>query len=269
MAFRLVTDHLGYRITVAATSAAVGFEAKNLEDGSRRTFWKATGTGEQTRTYDAGVGKAETCDTVILARADLLVAVAANVAVQWSADAATGWTDAFAPKTPLVTGDLKKPADQDFYQEFTSQSKRGWRLRLYGTMSAAPSLAGLMLGARLDVQKPPVYGGDYGRARADRGADLSLTFQRFHEAGMDALLAALHAVSPGFPAEGPQETPAGAVYGGRPHYLYDTLGEAFRLGLAASPALLHVILMSPEALTPVLEFHRLWSLGPLRWRTLV
>jgi hypothetical protein len=166
-----------------------------------------------------------------------------------------------------VAGDLKKPTDQDYYMEFTSQAKRGWRLRVYGTPSAAASLAGLWLGKRLDIAKAPRYGGTDGRARADRGADVELTFQRFAEAGLDDLLAALQAVSPGFPAEAPQESAAGGVSGGRPHFLYDSLGEAFRLGLAGSPALLNVLLMTPD-LQPVLEFLRLWTLGPVRWRTL-
>jgi hypothetical protein len=270
MAFKLVWDKLGYRLLLNASSEAVGFEAQNLEDGSRRTYWRATGTGEQTLTYDAGAGKTEEADTTVLVRADLLVAVGASVVTQWSNDGATGWTDAYTAKAPLVAGDLQKPTDDDAYVEHSSLlAKRAWRLRLYGTMSAAPSLAGLWIGKRLELQKPPLYGGDYGRARPDRGADLTLTFQRFHEAGMDALLTALHAVTPGFPAEAPQETTSGAVYGGRPHFLYDTLGEAFRFGLAGAPALLNVILMSPEALQPVLEFHRVWTLGPLRWRTLV
>ena len=263
---RLIWDGLHHRLTATATSSAVGFDVLNLFDGSRHSFWRATGTGEQLIMWDAGSGHTEEVDTTVIARADRLVAVSAHVSTQWSADASSGWTDTYPPETPLVTGDLKQPTGQDYYIEHPALlAKRAWRLRLYGTPTSAAECALVWLGKRREVQKNPLYGGAYGRARIHRGANLEFTWRRLSEAGMTDLLQALQAVSPAWPAEGVLETRTGAMYGGRPHFLYDPTGEAFRLGASALPALLHVLLTSPEV-EPRLEWRRLWNLGPVTWR---
>jgi hypothetical protein len=267
---KIAWDHVGYRVAVVATATAAGFSVLNLHDGARRSYWKGVGTGEHTLTYDAGPGKTEPADTTALSRADLLVAAGASVATQWSNDGSSGWTDAYTPKAPLASGDLRKPADQDAWLEHDSLlSKRAWRLRLYGSLSVAPSLAGLWIGPRHECERTPLYGYTYGGARADRGADLDdVRWALLTEAGMSALLAVLTAVSPAYSIEEPHETLAGAVFGARPHFLFDSTGELFRLGAAASPVLLNV-----QCLTPVpkatFDFFRRWSLGPVAWRTVV
>jgi hypothetical protein len=266
MPWQLIYDHIGDRLAMAVTSEVAGFEARNLEDGSRRTFWTATGTGEQTFTYDAGVGQTIDVGGVTLGRADLLAVIGAHVAVQWSNDAATGWTNIGTPREPLQKAHLLQPGFQDYDEEFSGLAKRGWRLRLYGTMSAAPSFAGLTLGTRKTV-RAPAWGGQLGVERPDRGADLEFAFPLAGPEARDDSLAYVRAVSLGFPAEAPYETASGVVRGGLSHFLRDDTGEA--LGAPGAPALRQVILMNPGDLTPVLEHRRLWRFPAFRWRTVV
>lgn len=268
---RIIWDGLHHRLTATATSAAAGFELANLFDGSRHSYWRATSTAEQVITWDAGSGNTETVDTTVIARADLLVNANASVVTQWSADAATGWTNAYTPKAPIAFADLRRPAEQDACIEHDAAlAKRGWRLRLYGVMSSAPQAALVWLGRRLEVERNPAYGSRYGGpARAHRGAGIELGPWAFlSEAGMDILLYALTQVSPSYPAEGLTETAAGAVYGGRPHFLYDPTGEALMSLSDAAPALVHVLLTSPDVEARI-EFDRTWSLDPVRWRQVV
>jgi hypothetical protein len=262
-------DNIFFRGVPTVTSEVVGFEVRNLFDGNRHSFWKATSAVEQVITIDAGSGNTLTADAVALARADLLVAVGAQLSVQHSTDM-SAWTDASGGGFPdtLAAGDLRQPGATDYYQEFTSDNKRGWRLRIHGTLTGAPMLAGLWLGRRLEVAKNPQYGRRYGVARAHRGADLELTYKRISEAQVVALMDYIKAVSPAFPSETPAMTRAGAVYGGLVHYLFDPIGAAVRLGESATPALLPVILMDPD--TPeVVTYKNVHDLGPLKYRQVV
>lgn len=262
MPWQLIFDHIGDRLLLSATSQAAGFEARNVEDGSRRTFWKATAATEQTFTYDAGVGKTADVSGVTIVRGDLLAAVNANVAVQWSNDAATGWTDIGTPRAPLAAGQLIGPDRRDYDEAFSGLAKRGWRLRVYGTMSAAPMFAALKLGRRITVPAP-AWGGSIGPAWPDRGADLEFGFPLVDETTKDDMLAYVRAVSLGFPSEQPISTAAGAVYGGLTHFIRDT-------GTTLGPTQLrHVILVNPGELAPRIEQPGRWLFPPFRWRTVV
>lgn len=258
--------HLGHALALVASSEAVDFPASNLETGDRRRFWRATSTVEQTLTYDAGLGHVKTCDTIVLPRADRLVAAGANVVVQWSNDGSSGWTDAFTPETPIATPALLAPGLTDYLKEFASLAKRAWRVRIYGTLTLPAELAGgLFLGPRFEVAKNPLYGRAYGTPRAHRGRDVELGWGHWAtEADAEALLATLAAVTPNA-AEGPHETVAGVARGGLPHYLHDPLGAVLRA--SGVPQLLPVLCLTPEAaltVTPAKGIER----GPtgVRWR---
>lgn len=262
---RIAHDHMGLRVTPTVTSEAAGFEAKNGLDGNRQSFVKSTATGTWDWIYDAGVGKTETADTLVLARADLLAGVTATVEVAYSDDA-VAYTVEFTEA--ITTGILKKPANQDYYREFTNRAKRAWRVRLtLGT--AVYQFAELFLGARAEVTKNPRYPLQVGLARPHMGADLQLEFGQLGEAQLNTLLNYLTDVSPGFPAEAPMETAAGAVYGGRPHWVYDPTGNLFRQTAPAAAALVHVLLMNPGDAIGGLTFKGLHDLPPLRYRQLV
>lgn len=265
---RILYKHLGRSINVVATSAAAGFPATNLETGNRHRYWKATSSAEQTLTYDAGAGNAETVDTVILPRADLLAAVGASVDVQWSADGATNWTSVGGvfPLAPISIGDLAPPATTDLYAEFTAAPQRGWRIRLYGSMTGPAMLAGdLFLGERFEVAKNPLYNRPLGVSRAHRGLEVDLSWGHWgDEADAQALLEVLGAITPDA-AEAPHETAAGVVYGGLPHHLFDPVGAVFRT--AGTPYLLPALCLTPESAvsaTPAKGVER----GPsgVRWR---
>lgn len=257
--------HLGLTLQLTATSEAAGYPASNLETGNRQRFWRATSTADQFLTYDAGAGNAKTCDTVVLPRADLLVAVSAHVVVQHSTDMAA-WSDAFTPETPIASNDLLAPGLTDYLKEFTTETKRGWRVKLYGTPSAAVALAGgLFLGTRYEVTKNPLYGRALGIERAHRGREVELSWGHWAAEGdATALLTHLALVSPDA-GEAPHETVAGVVFGGLPHYLHDPLGAVFRA--AGTPQLLPVLCLTPEAAlttTPAIGVEH----GPsgVRWR---
>jgi hypothetical protein len=244
---RLLQAHLGLTLALTASSEAPDFPASNLETGNRQRFWRAASAAEQTLMYDAGAGQTVTCDTVVLPRADLLVAVSASLDVQWSADAATNWTSVGSPY-PLVlvtSSHLSQPTGTDHVAEFTSLTKRAWRLRIYGSMTGSPALAGgWFLGSRSEVPINPAYGRLLGAPRTHRGRDLTLSWPSMPEANAETLLTLLAAVMPE-QMEGPHETVAGVVYGGRPHYLYDPTGIIFRS--TGTPYLLPVLCLTPES----------------------
>lgn len=264
---RFLYRNLGHLYTPAVTSEVTpGFEARNLYDGNRHTFWKATSTADQFHTFDVGSGNTESVGAVIITRGDLLAQAGASVDVQWSADAATGWTSVGAPlpEAPIVAGDLKAPTLKDYVAEWTPLAKRGWRWKIYGPPSVPVSAAGLFLGQSVEVVKNPLYGAEYGITRVHRGAPITLSWRNLTEADTEAILLAIQTVTAAWPAEAPTTSRAGFPSGARPFYLYDPTGEVFRGGLTATPTLLHVICTSPE-IVPTATFHRLWTIGPVRF----
>jgi hypothetical protein len=141
---RLHYQHLGRTRPVVASSEAAGFPASNLETGNRHLFWRGSAVAEQTLTVDAGVGQMQTPDTLIIPRLDLLIAAGASLDVQNSADAATGWATVGGPfpRAPVTAADLQSPTGTDGYYRWDGTSKRGNRLRIYGSLTAAPTVAG-------------------------------------------------------------------------------------------------------------------------------
>jgi hypothetical protein len=238
--------HIGLTVPIVASTADAAFPVGNLETGNRQLFWKSTVTTETTLTWDMGVGLTKTCDTVVLPRADLLVAAAWNVAVQWSNDGATGWTDAATAEVPIQANDLVGPRALDYYKEFTSLAKRAWRIRLYGSPSSVAMLAGgIFLGTRYEVVKNPLYGRPLGVSRAVNGLELELTWGHWRlEADARGLLDQLALLNPDA-ADGPVETVSGVMFGGLPHYWYDPVGATMRT--AGTPGLLPALLVTPEA----------------------
>lgn len=262
----LGAGHLGFRLALVATSESTSFPASNLETGNRQRFWHTTSTAEQALAYETAAGQTESCDTVALPRADLLVAVGASVAVQYSTSpiASSSWTDAFTPLTPIQSSDLVAPTGTDYVREFAGQSRRSWRLRLYGSLTGGPSLAGgWFLGLRTELPTNPQWGRELGIARPHRGLELAGTWPPMSPSEATAFLTAMAAVTPDA-AESPHETVSGVVYGGLPHYLYDPDGVVFRQ--SGTPYLVPVLCLTPEgvvsqSLAPTLEG------GPtLRWR---
>jgi len=73
----------GYAPTV--TSAASGYPASNLYDDDLNSLWKATGTGTQTITIDAGVGNTISADMLCIGKHNLFTA-GAGVALRGSND---------------------------------------------------------------------------------------------------------------------------------------------------------------------------------------
>jgi len=268
---RILADHLGLTLTLVATSEASGFPALLLESGNRHWLWQATSTAAQRLAYDAGIGKTAAPDTLVLPRADLLVAAGVTVDVQWSADGATNWTSVGAPfPKALASGDLMGPSGQDWAAEWTAVAKRAWSIYLTGATRAPVIGGGWYLGPRTLCPTDPVYGRVLGVARPHRGEDLEAGWPAMSEANAELLAAALGRVTPAWPAEGPVETVAGQVIGGRVHYLYHPTGLPFRRSASPAAWLAQVVCLTPdraltESLAPNLER------GPttVRWRRMV
>ena len=262
---RCLSDHLGRTLVPTVTSEVVGFRAVNASDGDRRTLWRASSSATQRFTYDAGAGNTRTVDSLAIARADGLSSVGATVSVQHSDDLAAWSADDLSQA--MSPGVLLAPTAQDWVGEWTGSAHRGWRVSLTGS-SAAPSLAELVLGQRLEVEANPLFPVSYGSARAYRGADVTLAYHGLTDAGAEALLAYLAAVSPFAPGETPVETLLGVPYGAVAHFLYDSPGTVFRR--PGTPMLLHVMLLNGhELLGSDPSGPNLWDVGPCRYRQLV
>lgn len=266
---RIVSDHLGRTIPVQVSSAAVGFPGAAVDSGDRHQFWRGTVLGTTTLMWDAGVGQTVSPNTLVLTRADLLALVEARVAVEWSADAASGWTTIGAPfpLEPITLGHLLAPGTTDYIGEWTGIAKRAWRIRLYGNpnMLAVPQLAGGSgFYTRFEVAKNPLLGRGLGADRPLQGAECETAWGHYPEAAAASLRTALAALNPTWPAETPYRTSAGALRGGLPHYLHDPIGAVF--GVSGTPILWNAVLLTPDAVstvTPAKGIER----GPatLRW----
>lgn len=242
----LLHDNIGDRISPTVTSAAAGFPLINLLDGSRHSFWKATGTGTQDIVFDAGIGKTVTADYVALARADLLVGTGSTVIVEHSANG-SAWTACFVAVT-LGGGDLFAPFAEDWLKLFTPATDRFFRLRITGS-SSAPIFAGLWLGARSTLSRSASETVTYGVSRAIRGADLQVPLRYLTEVDAALLEGYAQGVTPNWPAEQPLQTDEGAIYGARPHFVYDSLGKITRRADGAVPVLLNVLLVADVQLS--------------------
>ena len=119
---------------LTATSTASDFDVANLLDRFEDTFWKANNTTTPTYiTFDAGVGNTEVADYLFISGHNFNT-IAATITLQYSTDNfAADINDAFTPFAPSN--------DLTLVKEFTSQDKRYWRLKITGTLSAAPFIA--------------------------------------------------------------------------------------------------------------------------------
>lgn len=245
LTLRVLWNHLGLTLTVSASSEAAGYPASHLDSGNLHRFWRATATTDQTLTYDAGVGNVRTVDTVVVPEAARLAAVGAHVALQRSDDASS-FSDVWA-LTPVMLGHLAAPDGRHLYKENEAQSRRAWRLRVYGTPSAVAEIAGgWFIGTATVLPTSPVYGREFGADRAHRGADLVASWPVLTDEGAVLIAATLAAVTPAWPAEAPHETLAGVAYGGLPHWLYDPTGRTLARTPAIGPRLYPVLCMTPE-----------------------
>lgn len=78
-------DNLLKRFAPAVTSEASGFPASNLYDDDLNSLWKATGSGDQTISTDAGAGNTVTADSLFIGNHNLFTA-GAGVVLQASDD---------------------------------------------------------------------------------------------------------------------------------------------------------------------------------------
>lgn len=241
---RLLTDDVIRRATLSSTNADANHPLANAADGRMDTLVKSTTTGGTWDFIaDLGSGVTASVDTLVIERADLLVAVGATVELFDSADAAV-YDSRFSEA--LGAPDLVAPALQHFIREYTTPGgKRAWRVRLTAGSGGVYAFAGLYLGLRYEVPKPPVYPVDLGPRRAHRGARFSFSYRNITHAQREALRTYKATVSPDHPSEQPMESPAGYVFGGQAHWLYDPIGA---VGWTASgtAALMPVVLLNPE-----------------------
>jgi hypothetical protein len=262
---RMLHAHLGLTLALQASGAAADAPASNLETGDLHRYWVGTGPVEHTLAYVAPGGQTVGLDTVVLAAAAELVAVTASVALQRTDDG-VAWTDVWT-LTPILTSHLAPPEARHYVRETALDTRRGWRIRIYGALTGPPKLSGgFFLGVRTELPTSPQYGRGLGVARAHAGRELDAAWPPLTRVQARALKAALAAVTPDW-AEGTYETVAGVVYGGRPHWLYDPLGRTLSESDPPGPALLPVVCLTPGAAlsasrTPTLEA------GPtgVRWR---
>lgn len=238
---RFLHDDLARRVSpTTGAGFEIGSGLSNLFDGNRHTFARRNSTTSWAVTYDSGAGNTLVSDSLVLARADLIHGLG-TVVVQHSDDA-SAWTNAFAPVT-LDASDLDALHGEDWVALFTSETKRAWRV-LFGAFSSNLVLAGLMLGKSLVLGRDPRYGGaSLGISRAHAGASLRLSF-RTEEPTAVQMETYLRDVTPSWPGEQPARTSAGAVFGSRPHWIYDETGNVFRRnGMATS---MNVLVSSPN-----------------------
>jgi len=120
---------------LVATSTATGlYDVANLLDRLEGTFWKAANTTTPMYiTFDAGSGNTVKADYLAISGHNLNT-IGATIVLQYSTDNfSADINDAFTAFAP--------PNDLTLVKEFTSQTKRYWRLKITGTLSAAPYIA--------------------------------------------------------------------------------------------------------------------------------
>jgi len=143
--------------TLTATSTLSGTAVNNIFNMLEGDRWEATDTtSPQYLTYDAGAGNSFDADYLAILGHNLNT-IGATVALQYSA------TGAWAGEE--VTVFLVAPtADTVFLQEFTAPGvQRYWRLKISGTLTAAPKMAICIWGLKTSL--------DYARASYDPNAE--------------------------------------------------------------------------------------------------
>lgn len=139
-----MTIRIGYHnllplaATVTPSSEATAGPKENAYDNLPRDWWISTGAATESLTFDFGAAK--DLDYLALYSFDL---AGGQIALQWSADGATGWTDiiaAFTPATAVV------------FKSFASLSKRYVRLIVTGATGPV-SVGCAWVGQMLDTGK--------------------------------------------------------------------------------------------------------------------
>jgi hypothetical protein len=199
---------------------------------------------EHTLSYVTAVGLTEPLDTVVIPDAVNLVTITANVALRRTDDGSS-WSDVWT-LTPITTGHLL--AGRHYLRTTALDARRGWQLRIYGSLTGTPRLSGaLFLGARTELPTSPAYGCEVGVSRSYRGLDVAASWPPLPRAAGRAMARALAAVTPDA-AESFVETVSGVGYGPLPHWLHDPLGRTLADDPATqTPTLLPVLCLSPEA----------------------
>ncbi|MBE7415078.1 MAG: hypothetical protein HS130_07590 [Deltaproteobacteria bacterium] len=130
--------------TPEATSEATGTSVLNLRDLRTYTFWQAANTDEQTIIIDCGVPRPVDCLGIA---GHNLGSIGATIDLQWCPNELWG-----GDRETVMS--LTPENDKSILRCFTQEWKRHWRLRITG-MSAAPKMAVLMFGQRLQFPYPP------------------------------------------------------------------------------------------------------------------
>jgi hypothetical protein len=125
--------------TPAATSEAAGYDVENIVDWRAYTRWRATGTGTQYITFDAG--SPVSVDAIGIEGHNI---AGATVSVEWSTDN-SNWTEVLAGFTATAGTILKS---------WTAASKRYWRIKI-ASASVAPEIGVVSIGARMDFPHYP------------------------------------------------------------------------------------------------------------------
>lgn len=129
----------------ASTTASGDYNAVYLYNMLETNLWKAAGvTSPCYLTYDAGSGNTKQADYLAIIGHNLFSA-GATVTLQYSTDNfAADINDAFTAFAPS--------ADTVVLKEFTSPAaKRYWRLKISGTLSAAPYMALCIWGLKTEL----------------------------------------------------------------------------------------------------------------------
>lgn len=127
---------------VSANDTGAGNVA-NLKDLRTYTYWEGSGVSVHYVTVNCGSPVA----------ADGLGIIGHNFASIGAVISVECSSDNFASDITVALAGFVPSSDKALFKKFTSQTKRYWRLKMSG-MSAAPRMAGLMIGARLEF---PAY----------------------------------------------------------------------------------------------------------------
>lgn len=131
--------------SLAATSTASGYTLTDIYNMLETNMWKsAVTTDPQYITYDAGSGNTKTADYLAIIGHNLAT-IGATITLQYSTDNfAADINDAFTGFAPT--------ADTIILKEFTAPAaKRYWRLKISGTMSAAPYMTLCIWGSKTEL----------------------------------------------------------------------------------------------------------------------
>jgi len=131
--------------TPTATQTDSGYDALNLKDWRTYTYWQGTGTSPYYLTVDCG--NAKTADTLAILSHNLYT-IGATIYLECSSDNFSGdITEALAGFAPAT--------DKIIYKNFTSQSKRYWRLKITFTGTKSPRIGILCFGDRITFPYSP------------------------------------------------------------------------------------------------------------------